>query len=113
MSYGQCFIPTSCDNKQPSSHAAELRYVRDEGDVFSKLDLAPSESKSRCQSARMERMRRGRSGARMRWTWRQPMRLTRAHRMHRRGAGPAAHRLPWLPLDPGANRVLDCLTVSS
>jgi hypothetical protein len=28
----------------------------------------------------------------------------RAHQMHRAGARTAAHRLPWLPLDPGANR---------
>jgi hypothetical protein len=28
----------------------------------------------------------------------------RAHRMCRCGAGPAARRLPWPSLDPGANR---------
>jgi hypothetical protein len=76
------------------------------GGVFSKLDLAPSESKTKCQSARMERMRRGRSWARTAADVAATAAPDRAHKMHRSGAGPAAHRLPWPPLDPSANRPL-------
>jgi hypothetical protein len=76
------------------------------GDVFSKIDLAPSESKTKCQSARIERMRRGRSWARMPVDVAATDAPDRAYRMHWCGAGPAANRLPWPPLDPGVNRAV-------
>jgi hypothetical protein len=76
------------------------------GDVFSKIDLAPSESKTRCPFARIERMHRG-------WSWaRMPVDVAATN------APDQAHRMPpvwcwscrmsaaWSPLDPGANRAV-------
>jgi hypothetical protein len=64
------------------------------GDVFSKLDLAPSESKSKCPFARIEQMRLGRSWARTTVDVAATDAPDRVHRMHRWGARPAARRLP-------------------